>query len=103
MANEDDKTGMLLKDLSPAEVKARANELAKEELERDKLLEKKRSHNREWNEELRQAHQRISKLAKEVDSKQAWVMAQEDLFEDDDEDDRPSRRGANDNAEASVA
>lgn len=103
MASEEDKTGMLLKDLTTAEVKARADELAREELERDKLLEKKRSHNREWNEELRQAQQRISKLAKEVDSRQAWVMAQEDLFDEDDEDDRPSRRGANDNAEADVA
>jgi hypothetical protein len=95
---------MIKRELSHDEITQRSAKLASEELEREKLLEMKRSHNREWNEQLKQAHERIGVLAAEVDSGQAWVPAQSDMFDADsgevDEAPPPRRRGRRAAAEA---
>lgn len=99
---EDDRTGMVQVELSAEDITERSAKLASEELERERLLEKKRSHNREWNEQLRQTRDRIHQLAEEVDTGKAWVPAQAGLFEGDAENDSepepepeepPARRG----------
>lgn len=95
---DDDRTGMIQVDLSDVEVEKRSQKLAVEELDREKLLEKKRTHNREWNEQLRQSRERIGQLATEVNTRKAWVPAQEDMFgeaagepdETPDEDETPA-------------
>lgn len=83
----DDRTGMVQVELSEDDVRQRSAKLASDELEREKLLEKKRSHNRKWNEELREVAASISVLAAEVDTGRAWVPAQEGLFEGSAEND----------------
>ncbi len=80
MASDADRTGMIQVELSKDELDKRSAKLAREEVEYNELLEKKRSHNREWNEQLRQAEERIAVLAQEVDSGKAWVPAQTDMF-----------------------
>lgn len=86
----EDRTGMVQKTLTQAEIKERAAELADAEVEREELLEKKRSHNREWNEQLKQSRIHICKLAAEVQTGKAWVSAQTGMFADDD-DEPPAR------------
>lgn len=76
----DDRTGMVQVELDADDIKQRSAKLAADELERDKLLEKKRTHNRKWNEEIKQVAASISVLAAEVDTGRAWVPAQEGLF-----------------------
>lgn len=91
----DDRTGMVQVELTEDDVKQRSAKLAADELEREKLLEKKRTHNRKWNEEIKQVAASISVLAAEVDTGRAWVPAQEGLFgeaENDAEQAPPERR-----------
>lgn len=92
--NGSERSGMVQVALSDEEVQKRSAKLASEELTREGLLEKKRTHNRKWNEELRQVGTSINVLAAEVDSHQAWVPAQEQLFEaggdDDDAEEAPT-------------
>jgi hypothetical protein len=76
----DERTGMVQVELSEDDVKQRSAKLASEELERETLLEKKRTHNRKWNEQLKQVGSSISVLAAEVDTGRAWVPAQQDIF-----------------------
>lgn len=75
--SEADRTGMVQKELTEEEVAAKADELAAQTLRREELAEKKRSHNREWNEQLRQFHERITQLATEIEAGEAWVSAQQ--------------------------
>ena len=89
MVASSERTGMVQVSLSADEVEKRSASMASQELERGQLLEKKRTHNRKWNEELKQYGTNIDVLAAEVDSHQAWVPAQEQLFDaanDDAED-----------------
>jgi predicted nucleic acid-binding protein len=76
-----DRTGMIQKRLNEAELRARSDELAQAELDREALLEKKRSHNREWNEKLRQFRETIRQLSTEVNTGEAWVSAQAELYD----------------------
>jgi hypothetical protein len=89
MGSSEDNAGMVQVDLSDEEVAQRSAKLASEEIERELLLEKKRTHNREWNEQLKQANTRIAVLAKEVDSHQAWAPAQAALFGENDTEEEP--------------
>lgn len=73
---DKDRTGMVLRDLTEDEKNAKAESLAAACKDREKLEEKKRTHNRKWNEELIQLDDQISELAEEVNSGQAWVPAQ---------------------------
>jgi multidrug resistance efflux pump len=99
MAEENDRTGMIQIDLSDAEIKQRSDKLATEELEREALLAKKATHNREWNEQLKQSRDRIKQLATEVDSGKAWVPAQANMFgstsngSDEEEEETPPPAG----------
>jgi len=76
----EDRTGMVQVELSEDERNERARLQAAEQVKLDALLEKKRSHNREWNEQILQLEGTISQLAKEADDGQAWVPAQESMF-----------------------
>jgi hypothetical protein len=112
MAQSDEHTGLVQRDLDDDEVAQRAAKLASEEIDREALREKKVTHNREWNEQLKQANVRIAVLASEVDTHKAWVAAQAPLFGELEADDEPeatvpARRGrgrrgraANDGASA---
>ncbi len=77
---DQDRTGMKQVELSEEERNERARKQAAEQVELDQLYEMKRSHNRKWNEEIRQAEQRISQLAQEAEEGKAWVQAQTDMF-----------------------
>jgi hypothetical protein len=110
MAKSEEHSGLVQRDLNDDEVAQRAAKLASEELDRETLREKKVTHNREWNEQLKQANTRIAVLAAEVDTHKAWVASQEDLFgngldEEPEPAPLPARRGrrgraANDGASA---
>jgi soluble cytochrome b562 len=92
---KDEHTGMIQVELSDDQISQRSAKLASEELDRAKLLEKKRTHNRKWNEELKQYTTSISVLAAEVDTHQAWVPAQAGMFDEDGvaaEDEAPQKR-----------
>lgn len=110
---EQDRTGMTQVQLSDEERNERARQQAAEQVKLDDLYEKKRSHNRKWNEEIRQLEGAISQLAKEAEDGVAWVPAQTDMFGANDSEPDPEpepaparqrrgRRGRN-GAEASVA
>lgn len=71
-----DRTGMVQQALSQQEILDRGEELAGLVKKREKLAEKKRTHNRKWNEELIQLDDAINELAEEVETGQAWVDAQ---------------------------
>jgi hypothetical protein len=73
---------MIQRELSKDEIEARSAKLASDEVAREALLEKKRSHNREWNEQLKQVSASISQLALECDTGLAWVPAQEPMFDE---------------------
>lgn len=73
---EADRTGMVLQKLTAQQIEERADKLAREVRRSEELAEKKRSHNREWNEQLRQHAEEIGRLALEVESGEAWVSAQ---------------------------
>lgn len=115
----DDRTGMVRVQLGEDERNERARQQAAEQVKLDELLEKKRSHNREWNEQILQMEATISQLAKEAESGEAWVPAQTGMFEEesgsndtgDDGDEPPNepparkrraRRGARNGAEAAA-
>jgi hypothetical protein len=101
MVASDDRTGMIQVELDEAELKKRGQALASAELELEQTIEKKVSHNRGWNEDIKQLKVRISVLAAEVDSHMAWVPAQSGMFDEDgvvtdtDEEEpaKPARRG----------
>jgi len=88
MGKQDERSGMTRVELSEAEWKQRAENLAHLENERTKLEDKKSTHNREWNEQLKQLDTDIKVAAEEVETHMAWVPAQADMF------------GANDNEAA---
>ncbi len=79
MAEEVDRTGMVQVELSEEDWKQRAEKLASEEAQRFALLDKKKTHNRKWNEELIQLRESIKQLTAEVDTRMAWVPAQADM------------------------
>lgn len=115
---DDDRTGMVQLELNEDERNERARLQAARQVELDELLEKKRSHNREWNEKILQLEGNISQLAKEAESGVAWVPAQADMFgaggsnDTDEGGDEPTnepparkrraRRGARNGAEAAA-
>lgn len=82
-----DRTGMKLVDLTKDEWDQRSEALGAAEQERIDLIETKRSHNRLWNEQLIQLRDRIGQLTEEVNTKQAWVQAQTDMFAENDSGD----------------
>lgn len=96
---DQDRTGMVQVELSDEDRKERAMRAAAEQVELDGLYEKKRSHNREWNEQIRQREELISQLSLEADDGMAWVPAQTDMFggandTDEEEPEQPKpRRG----------
>lgn len=80
MATEEpDRTGMVEHELTEDEIKVKGEELAALCRKREKLEEKKRTHNREWNEQLIQYTTAINTLAEEVENGIAWVPAQSQL------------------------
>ncbi len=85
---DKDRTGMIQVELSDEERNERAMRAAAEQVELDGIIEKKRSHNREWNEQIHQREALISQLCTEADDGKAWVPAQADMFpaNDGDED-----------------
>ena len=82
---DDDRTGMVQVDLDEDDWKQRAEKLASEEAARFALLDKKRTHNAKWNEELIQLRESIKQLTEEVESHSAWVPAQATMFGANDE------------------
>lgn len=111
MSEDQDRTGMTQVALSDEDRNERARQQAAEQVKLDDLYEKKRSHNRKWNEEIRQLEGTISQLAKEAEEGIAWVPAQTAMFEDSANDAEPDptpparqRRGRRRNgAEVSAA
>lgn len=87
MGKATDRTGMKLVDLTKDEWDQRSEALGAAEQERIDLIETKRSHNRLWNEQLIQLRDRIGQLTEEVNTKQAWVQAQTDMFAENDSGD----------------
>lgn len=78
MAKEEtDRTGMVERNLSDDEVRAKGEELAALCQKHEKLAEKKRNHNRKWNEELITLDAAIKELSEEIERKTAWVSAQD--------------------------
>ncbi len=96
----EERTGMKQVELSEPEWKQRAELHARLTLERTALEEKKATHNREWNEQLRQYETDINVVAEEVDTRMAWVPAQTDMFgaevaandDEPEEEETPRRR-----------
>jgi hypothetical protein len=84
--NQEDHTGMVQVKLDEEarNERARANSAAQVEL--DALLAKKESHNREWNEQIKQLESRVSQLATEAETGLAWVTRQADMFGANDAD-----------------
>lgn len=79
MGKEDkevDRTGMVLRDMSPEEREAAGEALAKEVKRREAVAAKKATHVAKWNEEIRQHDERIAELAEEVESGKRYVHAQ---------------------------
>lgn len=106
---ESDRTGMKQVELSEDERNERSRRQSAEQVSLDNLWAKKESHNREWNEQIKQHEKLISQLAQEAETGKAWVPAQTDMFggapendgeepteeaaaSDDDEDPSPRRR-----------
>jgi hypothetical protein len=78
--DDNDRSGMVQVELDEADWKQRAEKLASEEADRIKLKAKKKTHVKKWNEELIQLDASIVQLTEEVDTRKAWVPAQEDMF-----------------------
>ena len=76
----EERTGMVQVELSQEDWEQRAAKLASEEAARFALLDKKKTHNNKWNEELIQLRESIKQLTEEVDTHMAWVPAQADMF-----------------------
>lgn len=89
----EDRTGMIQVELSDEERNERAMRAAAEQVELDGIIEKKRSHNREWNEQINQREALISQLSLEADEGKAWVPAQADMFPANDGDDDDAASG----------
>lgn len=79
MGEQQDRTGMVQVDLTPEEWEQRSAKLAEDEQARFDLIDKKRTHNRKWNEELIQLRDGIKQLTEEVNTRKAWVSAQESM------------------------
>lgn len=95
MAEQQDRTGMVQVDLTQEEWEQRSAKLAEDEQARFDLIDKKRTHNRKWNEELIQLRDGIRQLTEEVNTRQAWVPAQQSLL--------PGGGAANDDDEPAPA
>jgi hypothetical protein len=76
----EERTGMVQVELDEDVWKQRAEKLAAEETARFALIDKKRTHNARWNEELIQLRESIKQLTEEVETHSAWVPAQADMF-----------------------
>jgi len=75
-----DRTGMVQVELSREDREERGRALAAREQERFDLIDKKKTHNRKWNEDLIQLRESIRQLTEEVDTGMAWVESQTDMF-----------------------
>lgn len=80
MTKEAERTGFTRVQLTEDERNERARKQAAEQVSLDNLYAKKESHNREWNEQIKQHEKLISQLAEEADTGTAWVPAQTDMF-----------------------
>lgn len=80
MAGEQDRSGMVQVELTQEEWEQRSAKLAEDEQARFDLIDKKRTHNRKWNEELIQLRDGIRQLTEEVNTRMAWVPAQQSLL-----------------------
>ena len=78
-SNGTDRTGMVQAKLTDDQITAKGQELADECQKLDKLKEKKRSHNRKWNEEIRELEAHITELSEEIESGEHWISAQDQL------------------------
>jgi hypothetical protein len=78
--NQEDHTGMVQVELDEDARNERARAQASAQVELDALHAKKESHNREWNEQIKQLESRVSLLANEAETGMAWVNRQEDMF-----------------------
>lgn len=76
MAEQQDRTGMVQVELTQDEWEQRSAKLAEDEQSRFDLIDKKKTHNRKWNEELIQLREGIRQLTEEVNTRKAWVPAQ---------------------------
>ena len=104
----EQRTGMKQVELTEEERNERARKQAAEQVSLDNLYAMKESHNREWNEQIKQHEKLISQLAAEAETGKAWVPAQTNMFDgppendggddpdteasSDDEDPAPARR-----------
>lgn len=80
MAKEEtDRTGMVERELSDDELRAKGEELAALCQKYEKLQEKKRNHNRKWNEELITLDEAIREVSEQIERKSVWVYAQHQL------------------------
>lgn len=78
MAKEEtDRTGMVERELGDDELRAKGEELAALCQKHEKLSEKKRNHNRKWNEELITLDEAIREVSEQIERKTAWVPAQD--------------------------
>lgn len=76
----EDRSGLKEVELSEDERNERSRKASSEQVLLDKLYAKKESHNREWNEQIKQHEKLISQLSTEADTGKAWVPAQTDMF-----------------------
>ena len=79
----DERAGMVKVPLNESEWKQHAERLASLENERTTLEELKTTHNRGWNERLKQLDTDIKVEAEAVESHEAWVPAQAGMFPED--------------------
>jgi hypothetical protein len=76
----EERSGMTQVELSEDERNERSRRQSAEQVSLDNLYAKKESHNREWNEQIKQHEKLISQLAQEAETGKAWVPAQTDMF-----------------------
>jgi hypothetical protein len=88
--NQEDHTGMVQVELDEEARNERARSNSAAQVELDALVAKKDSHNREWNEQIKQLESRISLLANEAETGLAWVNRQETMFGANDVDEEPA-------------
>ena len=81
----DERAGMVKVDLSKDEWDQHAAKLAELEAERISINELKATHNRGWNERLKQLKTDIAVETEAVETHKAWVPAQAGLFGGGDE------------------
>ena len=112
MEKNEERSGMTQVELSEDERNERSRRQSAEQVALDLIYAKKESHNREWNEQIKQHEKLISQLAQEAETGKAWVPAQTDMFggggaENDDEEEptpnlRSKRRGRRGNGAAAA-